>query len=484
MTTTTTLSNNTTSANLAANGQKIITALGTGSGIDVQSLANNLVQAESAPQQALIQKKIDVSNASISGYGTLLSGVSALQSAFAALQDSSTISPATVQSTDTASFLATSMPGVEAATGFHQVHVTAIAKAQSEISTSFVDRTSIINGGAAFTLTITPLNGTAKTLNLAANSKASDVVSAINSSGTGVTASVVNTGGAQTPYKIVINSNVTGIAGGFSITDSSGALGLTNVTPAQDANLTVDGVSMSRSSNQITDAIKGVSLTLFAENSSPTVLQVTRDNSALNSNIANLVKTYNELQKTMKTLGDSQSSDPVNGGKLANDSMLRQVQSMVRNMVTGDSTAPGGKFKALRDIGVTLQVDGSLQTDSSKLQSALDNNLVDIVTMFTANLGSPTNSTATKRGIAGDAVKALTALSSPTGLIVNRENNRQKEILGYNDQMTKLQERMAALLDRYTKQFAAMDALVGNLNSQKSGLKTTFDNMSAMYSNK
>ena len=442
------------------------------------------MQAESAPQQALIQKKIDVSNASISGYGTLLSGVSALQSAFAALQDSSTISPATVQSTDTASFLATSMPGVEAATGFHQVHVTAVAKAQSEISTSFVDRTSIINGGAAFTLTITPLNGTAKTLNLAANSKASDVVSAINSSGTGVTASVVNTGGAQTPYKIVINSNVTGIAGGFSITDSSGALGLTNVTPAQDANLTVDGVSMSRSSNQITDAIKGVSLTLFAENSSPTVLQVTRDNSALNSNIANLVKTYNELQKTMKTLGDSQSSDPVNGGKLANDSMLRQVQSMVRNMVTGDSTAPGGKFKALRDIGVTLQVDGSLQTDSSKLQSALDNNLVDIVTMFTANLGSPTNSTATKRGIAGDAVKALTALSSPTGLIVNRENNRQKEILGYNDQMTKLQERMAALLDRYTKQFAAMDALVGNLNSQKSGLKTTFDNMSAMYSNK
>lgn len=484
MTTTTTLSNNTTSANLAANGQKIITALGTGSGIDVQSLANNLVQAESAPQQALIQKKIDVSNASISGYGTLLSGVSALQSAFAALQDSSTISPATVQSTDTASFLATSMPGVEAATGFHQVHVTAVAKAQSEISTSFVDGTSIINGGAAFTLTITPLNGTAKTLNLAANSKASDVVSAINASGTGVTASVVNTGGAQTPYKIVINSNVTGIAGGFSITDSSGALGLTNVTPAQDANLTVDGVSMSRSSNQITDAIKGVSLTLFAENSSPTVLQVSRDNSALSSNIANLVKTYNELQKTMKTLGDSQSSDPVNGGKLANDSMLRQVQSMVRNMVTGDSTAPGGKFKALRDIGVTLQVDGSLQTDSSKLQSALDNNLVDIVTMFTANLGSPTNSTATKRGIAGDAVKALTALSSPTGLIVNRENNRQKEILGYNDQMTKLQERMAALLDRYTKQFAAMDALVGNLNSQKSGLKTTFDNMSAMYSNK
>ena len=485
MTTTTTLSNNTTSANLAANGQKIITALGTGSGIDVQSLANNLVQAESAPQQALIQKKIDSSNASISGYGTLLSGVSALQSAFAALQDSSTISPATVQSTDTASFLATSMPGVEAATGFHQVHVTAVAKAQSEISTSFVDGTSIINGGAAFTLTITPLNGNAKTLNLAANSKASDVVSAINASGAGVTASVINTGGAQAPYKIVINSNVTGIAGGFSITDSSGALGLTRVTPAQDANLTVDGVSMSRSSNQITDAIKGVSLTLFAENSSPTVLQVTRDNSALNTNIANLVKTYNELQKTMKTLGDSQSSDQVSGGKLANDSMLRQVQSMVRNMVTGYSTAPpGGKFKALRDIGVTLQVDGSQQTDSIKLQSALDNNLVDIVTMFTANLGSPTNSTATKRGIAGDAVKALTALSSPTGLIVNRENNRQKEILGYNDQMTKLQERMAALLDRYTKQFAAMDALVGNLNSQKSGLKTTFDNMSAMYSNK
>jgi len=186
----------------------------------------------------------------------------------------------------------------------------------------------------------------------------------------------------------------------------------------------------------------------------------------------------------MKTLGDSQSSDQVIGGKLANDSLLRQVQTMVRSMVTGDSTSPGGNIKALRDIGVTIQLDGTLQTDTTKLQSALNDHLGDVVTMFTANLGSPANSTSKQRGIAGDAVSSLTALSSPTGLIVDRENNRQNEIKGYNDDMTKLQARMAALLDRYTKQFAAMDALVGSLNSEKAGLTTTFNNMSAMYNNK
>lgn len=482
MTTTSAISGSTTSANLAATGQKIITALGTGSGIDVHSLANNLAQAETTPRQALIQKKIDASNASISGYGAMLSGVSALQSAFATLQDSSTIAPVTVQSTDTAAFLATGTTG--AIPGFHDVRVTAVAKAQSNISSGFSDGTAAVNGGAAFALTITPNSGSAKTLNLPANSKVNDVVSAINAAGAGVTAALVNTGNAATPYKISLTATNTGVAGGFAVTDSVGALGLTSVNVAKDASLTVDGVTMTRSSNQITDAIKGVSLTLFAENTSSTIIQVAQDNSRLGSNITNLVAAYNDLQKTLKTLGDSQSSDPVIGGKLANDSLLRQVQTMIRNMVTGDSTSPGGKIKALRDIGVTIQADGSLQTDTTKLQSVLDTNLGDVVTMFTANLGNPANSAATRRGVAGDAVKVLAGLSSPSGLIAGRENNRQSEIRGYNDDMTKLQARMASLLDRYTKQFAAMDALVGSLNSQKAGLKTTFDNMSALYSNK
>jgi len=474
--------NSTASTNLAATGQQIITALGTGSGIDVQSLASNLVQAETIPQQQLIQKKIDASKASISGYGAMLSGVSALQSAFAALQDSTTIAPVTVQSTDTAAFLATGTNG--ATPGFHEVRILSVAKAQSNISSGFSGATATVNNGAAFDLTISPNSGSAVTLNFSANSTVNDVLSAINSAGTGATATLVNTGDAAIPYKIVMTASKTGISGGFSITDGAGVLGLTSVNAAQDASLTVDGVPITRSSNQITDAIKGVNLTVFSENTSPTIIQVNQDNSALGSNITNLVKAYNDLHKTMQTLGDSQSSDQLIGGKLANDSLLRQVETMVRDMVTGYSTSPGGKIKALRDIGVTIQSDGTLQVDSTKLQSALDNNLGDVVTMFTANLGNPANSTAINRGIAGDAVKILTGLSSPTGLIVGRENNRQSEIQGYNDDMTKLQARMAALLDRYTRQFAAMDALVGSLNSQKSGLKTTFDNMSAMYSNK
>jgi len=482
MTTTNALSSNVTSPNLAANRQTIISALGAGSGIDVQSLANNLAQAEMAPQQALIQSKIDASNASISGYGVMLSGVSALQSAFATLQDSSTIVPATVLSTDTSSFFAKGTAG--AVPGFHEVRITAVAKAQSNISAGFSDGSAILNGGGTFDLTITPNSGSAKTLNFQANANVNDVVSAINAAGAGVTAALVNTGGAVTPFKIVVTANNTGVSGGFSVADSTGVLGMANMTAARHASLTVDGLAITRSSNQITDAINGVSLTVFAENSEPTILQVSRDHATLSSNITNLVKAYNDLHQTLKTLGDSKSSDQVIGGKLANDSMLRQVQTMVRNMVTGDSSSPGGTIRALRDIGVTIQADGALQTDTTKLQSALDNKFSDVVTMFTANLGNPASSAATSRGIAGDAVKALTRLSSSTGLIADRESNRKSQIRDFNADMTKLQARMASLLDRYVKQFAAMDALVGSLNSQKSGLKATFDNMSAIYGNK
>ena len=232
-----------------------------------------------------------------------------------------------------------------------------------------------------------------------ANANVNDVVSAINAAGAGVTAALVNTGGAVTPFKIVVTANNTGVSGGFSVADSTGVLGMANMTAARDASLTVDGVAITRSSNQITDAINGVSLTVFAENSEPTILQVSRDHATLSSNITNLVKAYNDLHQTLKTLGDSKSSDQVIGGKLANDSMLRQVQTMVRNMVTGDSSSPGGTIRALRDIGVTIQADGALQTDTTKLQSALDNKFSDVVTMFTANLGNPASSAATSRGI-------------------------------------------------------------------------------------
>mgnify|MGYP000039963079 CR=1 FL=1 len=87
-------------------------------------------------------------------------------------------------------------------------------------------------------------------------------------------------------------------------------------------------------------------------------------------------------------------------------------------------------------------------------------------------------------GVAGDAVKKLTDLLGPSGVIARQSQNATTQNSKYQADLTKLQTRMDGLLKRYQKQFAAMDSLVGSVNSQKSSLKSSFDGMMAAYTNK
>jgi flagellar hook-associated protein 2 len=87
-------------------------------------------------------------------------------------------------------------------------------------------------------------------------------------------------------------------------------------------------------------------------------------------------------------------------------------------------------------------------------------------------------------GIAGDAVRKLTNFLAPTGVLLTKSENANTENTKYRERLTKLQLRMDALLARYQKQFAAMDSMVGSVNSQKTSLKSTFDGMMATYTNK
>ena len=81
-------------------------------------------------------------------------------------------------------------------------------------------------------------------------------------------------------------------------------------------------------------------------------------------------------------------------------------------------------------------------------------------------------------------MRKLTNLLAPTGVLLTKSENANTENTKYKERLTKLQLRMDALLARYQKQFAAMDSLVGSVNSQKTSLKSTFEGMMATYTNK
>jgi flagellar hook-associated protein 2 len=138
-----------------------ITALGAGSGMDVQSLATNLVEAERAPRKAVIQKKITQSENGISGYAAVKFVLNDLKTAFSGIKDQSDFNAMNTRVSQSAAMSVTTT--ATASTGSHSVNVTNLAKAQRSISGSdtsgFASPTTQLNGGAAFSLILSKGNG-------------------------------------------------------------------------------------------------------------------------------------------------------------------------------------------------------------------------------------------------------------------------------------------------------------------------------------
>jgi flagellar capping protein FliD len=87
-------------------------------------------------------------------------------------------------------------------------------------------------------------------------------------------------------------------------------------------------------------------------------------------------------------------------------------------------------------------------------------------------------------GVAGEAVKKLTSLLDTTAPLTAQSTNLTTKITAYKKQLADLDTRMTSLLARYNKQFAAMESMVGQSKSLQTSLKSTFEGMMSVYSNK
>jgi flagellar hook-associated protein 2 len=106
-----------------------------------------------------------------------------------------------------------------------------------------------------------------------------------------------------------------------------------------------------------------------------------------------------------------------------------------------------------------------------------------MVTMLTANRENLSPLSTLSAGASGTAVKKLTELLDKTGALTTQSGNLTKKIDDYKLELTKLEERMATLLERYNKQFGAMESMVGQSKSLQTSLKSTFDGMMSAYTN-
>jgi flagellar hook-associated protein 2 len=314
------------------------------------------------------------------------------------------------------------------------------------------------------------------------------VVAAINASNRGYKAQLVNDGSAN-PFKVMI-TGANGATEGFSISsdDANGVFGAGFTVPtgsaAADASVTVNGLTYTRKSNTITDIVPGLTLNLKAVSTTPASITMSRDTADLKAKLTALVVAYNDFDNIIKETTNPKSTLETYGTTLVGDSTVRMVRSQMRSLIFSNSSTPGTTYKSMSQLGFSLDQTGVLSLDESKLDAALLNGVDDIAKMFTGGYNKLSPYTNLPAGIAGDAVRKLTNFLAPTGVLLTKSENANTENTKHRERLTKLQLRMDALLARYQKQFAAMDSMVGSVNSQKTSLKSTFEGMMATYTNK
>ncbi|MDH4479613.1 MAG: flagellar filament capping protein FliD [Rhodoferax sp.] len=312
------------------------------------------------------------------------------------------------------------------------------------------------------------------------------VVDAVNNAGTGLSAQLVNTGDASTPYKVVL-TGASGKYNAFSVTSSVSALNFdTSLQTASDASLTVDGIAITSSSNTVSGAISGVTLNLLSTNSTAATVSLTNDTSAAKTKITALVTAYNDAMDLLDEITNPKSTLETYGGTMVGNSSVNAIRNTLRTLVTDDSStaSASGTLTALRDIGVEINSKGRLTTNSVTLDLALNFDFANTVTLLSGNQENQSVYDTEDSGLAGDASKSLITMLSSTGTVAKESANATTRIEKYQDDLTALEDRMAMLLTRYTKQFAAMDSIVGQTRSTQTGLTSTFAGLMAMYTNK
>lgn len=440
-----------------------ITSAGVGSGLDIEGLVSKLVTAEGQPTVTRLNTQEVALQADLSAYGSLKGALSSFQTSVQALKEPSAFKVRTATSSHTDLFTVTA--GSAAVAGSFSIVVDQLAQAAKVRSGDFTAETDVLGEGS---LAI-GLGSSSFSIAVGADMTLAGLRDAINSAtdNPGLKATIIK---VDSGSQLVLTSEKVGAANAISIaaTDANATDGkdltrlatanLTTVQSAQDAIIHIDGQQVTRDSNSFSDAITGVTLSLVKSDPATTgKVTIAMDKSSVTSKLNEFIKSYNSLVKTMSNLS-SYNAATKTGGPLLGDATLRSVQNQLRQVLSG-VVQGGGSISALADIGIVSDKTGNLQLDSAKLDKAM-----------TANFDAIANLFSSENGLAKKFDNTLKEYLASDGPLSSRLNGVNKSIADIANQRKALNVRLAALESRYRKQFTAMDALVGQLQSTGSFL--------------
>jgi flagellar hook-associated protein 2 len=246
----------------------------------------------------------------------------------------------------------------------------------------------------------------------------------INALGAGVTASIINDGSAQAPFRLSVTAKNSGVAGRVVIDSGSTSLGIANLVDSTDSAVFIGSANATKpllitsSGNTISGAISGVSIQLHGTSSQPVDLSITRDPSKLIDSLNTFVQNFNDTNSKITDLTAFDSSTNT-AGLLLGDSAVEQVQ---QNLYTAiQSVVKGvGKYSSFAQIGLSIGDGAALSFDADKFTAAYNADPDSVQKLFTAF-----NETKTFTPTGGSATTTVTPFGSDatTGLDVNGKPN-------------------------------------------------------------
>lgn len=456
---------------------------GLGNGLDFGQVVDQLVKVARLPVDRLTDKKASL-NSKSTDYATLSTKLVMLQSAADKLRLSTSFDRTSTSVSDTTALSATGSSTATA--GTYSIRITQLAQSHqitNKAAKAVAATTTDIVAGTSGTFTFRVGSGADQTVTLSATATLDDLRTAINDLGAGVTASIINTGSDTTPaYRLVLTAASTGASNGVAIisddTDldfdnGSGTGGVDTLQAAQDATVVVgdptqNPVTLTRSSNVVSDAIPGVTLTLLKATGSSTVqVAVSRDAAAVKSNITALATAYNDV---VKFINERNTYDIATkkGGIFFNEPTVRGVLTQLRTALSS-SVAGLSSLKTVGEIGFKTERDGTVTVDDAKLDGALASGYSAVKNLFI----NQTSST----GIAQLINNAVDAIDDAVnGPLTLRKSGLTGQITNLTAEIARKEDLLAQYEERLRRQYAALDGLLGRLQSQSSFLQSNSTN--------
>ena len=470
-----------------------MSALGIGSGIDLNGILDQLEVAEKTRLTPITTQQKAI-NAKISGFGKLKSALTTFNTATEKLKKKDLFQSRIAAGNDNYFSVKANS---KAALGNYTVTVDQLATSHGIATSTINDKNAKLgNDNQMRTITIEQANGQKLDVTLSQDeSSLESIANAINN------AKVTNEDGTTSPstmnaaivrsgadgYQLVITSKETGeqqsitsISSddemlnnviGFDINQSSNSH-MTEVAKAQDAKFSFNGIAITSNSNTVKDVVQGVDITLKQTTTISQNLAITADNEKVEEAIKEWVEAFNQLQTTISTLTKFTTEETnskelnSNNGPLIGDSTLRNIDQSIRSIF---AKGQDGEFSVLAQIGINMDKNGMLTIKESELQKAINENSEAVAILFTGD-GKTT-------GIANEVFSKVSGFIDSDGMIDSATNGLNSTLKSLDKRHEQVSSSIEQTIERYRVQFTKLDILINSLDSMSNYLTTQFDMM-------